>query len=385
MPSQARLEIYNPTYEKGHGYFPLFSLLPKELRLEVWRHSLQRHRIIVVKLRMKPQPRGNRGFLLDALPMVRGHQILSKLLRVNSESRETAQRFYRVRLPCDFQRGGTVKPGTLLFNPEFDIVHVRPGTYMNKFVNLICDLKTSDPRGVGILRLALDMNDLTYIHGYLSFRRVNPQKRKVFMAAISQLDEVFFMKTGEIRPNVFGRREVDVNERATFLRALPVASEVSSFDLIARDPRPIADGLDLVFVGRSDGLKMVFVWHKLLRRWARRGLEQPPRAKYHFLLSSGTYKKQKVVDRATAEDWLREEDMYWARFLGYRAISKSDYELEQAPPPKNAIGFWLFPVEALGPLPSDKEVRDAGPGIWKRKLMMDFSAHWPALGLSHLP
>ncbi|KAI0836239.1 hypothetical protein F5Y06DRAFT_274586 [Hypoxylon sp. FL0890] len=38
--------IYNSINEEEHRDFLQFSLLPKELRLHVWRHSLQRHRII---------------------------------------------------------------------------------------------------------------------------------------------------------------------------------------------------------------------------------------------------------------------------------------------------------------------------------------------------
>ncbi|KAI1411617.1 hypothetical protein F5Y13DRAFT_191233 [Hypoxylon sp. FL1857] len=400
MSSQTHLEIYNPTYEEEHGDFPQFSLLPKELRLQVWRHSLQRHRIVKIKLPIRPQHFEGDGYeefyaALSKEPLVvRGHQVLSKLLSVNSESREVALQFYRVRLSCNFKRSKTVKSETLLFNPEFDILHVRPAWHDNKFAELICKLKAADPQGVGVLRLALESKDVNGIQYQTDFRLMDSEARETFTAVIAQLEEVYFMdieNAGRVYDGV-GCGILSMMDRVEFHRSTPIASKIPSFDLVARDPRPIADDLHRVYAGTFDGRKMVFFWRKMLLAW---GIQPPPLSRYHFLVSSRRPAKQKVLDRAHAEKWLREEDENWTNVLEEMGSQKSyksrieelrsDYELERAPSKKNAIGFWLFPVEALGPLPPDEEEHDSRSDIWKGKVILDMSAHWPTIGLSYLP
>ncbi|KAK4033117.1 hypothetical protein C8A01DRAFT_19911 [Parachaetomium inaequale] len=176
-----------------------FCRLPAELRRLVWLLFLRRHRMIDVTLGLEPatverekgtpypgdlsegaKPRyythrnhlGNvvssRGYTV-AIEGDRFAAWLSPLLWVNSEARETALDFYRVRLPAPRRH-----PGRLLYlNPEYDVLYVRPCSKseflpapdipqhrdprpLAVLVDFICDIRAYDPKDQGIANLALD-------------------------------------------------------------------------------------------------------------------------------------------------------------------------------------------------------------------------------------
>lgn len=401
MPTEAHLQIYNPAYQEQLGDFPQFSLLPKELRLQIWRHALQRYRFVKVKIPIlgrhfeDVQQEQLFGGLEEELPIVRGHQILSKFLRVNSESREAALRFYRVHVPCRFKSGKSIKPGTLFFNPEFDILEIHPGWRKNIFAELVCGLKKFDPRGVGLLNLAFDPNGSSALRYQTELSDMDPLARETFLTTMSQLHEVFFLcieNAGRMYHSWTSGIHSMV-DRIEFHKSCPVASKIPSFDRVARDPRPISEDLLNVFVGTSDPRNVVFFWRKLLQSW---GIPQFHPSRYRFLVSARRPAKEKIRDRANAEEWLREEwDKCWLAGLDEVSIIKaykprikelrSAAELERISSTKNAIGFWLFPVEALGPLPPDEEEHADSSPFQQGKRVLDMSAYWPELGLSYLP
>lgn len=86
--------------------------------------------------------------------------LLSKLLRVNRESREEALMFFRVHIPCRFSatRKGRTAHGTLHINPEWDFLHISAEwPAKNTLISTLYHLKTMhDPRHVGLLNLAVD-------------------------------------------------------------------------------------------------------------------------------------------------------------------------------------------------------------------------------------
>lgn len=148
-----------------------FSRLPAELRLRIWRLSLQRNRMIEVNMYADPhnntQPRcyadrnelgkivSGRAYTLIVLGQ--GYAAtLSPLLHVNSEARSAALEFYHIQLPFP-QRGGAQK---LYLNAEYDVVYVKfeprfmrgtvrapsPDTVLIDFLH---DLRAYDPRDLG--------------------------------------------------------------------------------------------------------------------------------------------------------------------------------------------------------------------------------------------
>jgi len=76
------------------------------------------------------------------------------------------------------------------------------------------------------------------------------------------------------------------------------------------------------------------------------------------------------------------KEMYTWYPVGAEHEKFRNEDLEKAVKP--AFGFWLFPLEALGPLP--KEGTSVDWGIhFRAKRMVDMSEHWPELALVSLP
>jgi hypothetical protein len=145
MSSKPHLQIFNAsrtTYCKELN-FHHFPLLPKELRMKIWRHPLQRQRIIKVRLiaeKLFHPEQATTQETESTTPnrkveryraYVNGWQTLSKFMRANREAREAALEFYRVHLPCRLSYEETViesvpPNGILYFNPEYDFLHISP-------------------------------------------------------------------------------------------------------------------------------------------------------------------------------------------------------------------------------------------------------------------
>ena len=126
--------------------------------------------------------------------------MLSKLLRVSRESREAALRFYRVHVPCRFTLGAPgecceLVPGLFYFNPSYDFLHVQAGWLAKHTVIdvFFYDLKnTYDPRGVGLLNLALDLIDLHRSNFHETRHSdLDSRVRMAFVETLTQLHEVF--------------------------------------------------------------------------------------------------------------------------------------------------------------------------------------------------
>src|ERR1700694_431322 len=140
MSTPSHLQIFIPAYATadGESSFCLFPQLPTELRLKIWQQSLQRQRLIHVHLEGPTERTVAQAVETSSSShkreryraIVEGYQVLSKLLRVNSESREVTLEFYRVHLQCTLKRGSiyeeTKAPGILYFNPEYDFLHISP-------------------------------------------------------------------------------------------------------------------------------------------------------------------------------------------------------------------------------------------------------------------
>jgi len=220
MSSQQHLQIFTSgrTTHDEELNFPLFPLLPQEIRLMIWRHSLQRQRII--RLLLKGQTKqtatqaaestGSASKSERYCAFVHGYQVLTKLLRVNSESREAALEFYRVHLPCrltgERTEEGTTRPGTLHFNPEYDFLHISSESPVkDTLVDFLYHLKTThDPHRVGLLNLAVELRDLcgNDLHGSESLD-LDAGVRTAFVETLTQLQEVFFVSIPRAGRQIF--------------------------------------------------------------------------------------------------------------------------------------------------------------------------------------
>ncbi|KAF4450397.1 hypothetical protein FALBO_16490 [Fusarium albosuccineum] len=97
--------------------------------------------------------------------------------------------------------------------------------------------------------------------------------------------------------------------------------------------------------------------------------------------------------RPILASWLRWEDEEWKHGLqwikekgfGKKALEEAPGELEQAT--QHAVGFWLFPIEAFGPLRDVDEDPTRESRLWDHKVhtVVDLSGYKPELCLQYLP
>ncbi|KAI1371591.1 hypothetical protein F4677DRAFT_304492 [Hypoxylon crocopeplum] len=276
--SQSHLEIYNSTFDERHRDFPEFSLLPTELRLQIWRHALQHYRLIRIKIPYLADDTG----AAEELPIVQSHQMPSKILGVNSEARETAVRFYRVRIPCEFESGKTVKSGTLMLNPEFDILHIRPGWARVGFAELISRMRAVDPLQIGILNLALESQDVKDLMCCADLSRLTPTTREALKVTISQLELVFFFYDHKDARHVYERLDHDVVamiHQAELYMSCPVLLKIPFVDLEPSNLQPISENQLRVLVCTIDPRKII-TWCRLLQKWE---IPQIPMSRYRLL------------------------------------------------------------------------------------------------------
>ncbi|KAI0456405.1 hypothetical protein F5B21DRAFT_467638 [Xylaria acuta] len=415
MGSQRHLQIVNPVHRES-GSFPLFSRLPAELRLDIWQLSLRRSRLINIEL--CPQKNiqdelqdeqslyraqnnlgrviGGRHYAIAA----NGSQLLSKLLRVNSEARQAALRFYRVHLPCRFELGDRQGYGTLPFNPEFDILHIRLGRDIYDFADFLHDLRAYDPQDVGLLNLALDQDGVANLPG-IDISGLELASRAALTNTLANLREVYFLCLENAGRIYLGPRGgIHTVTGFEIHRSRPIMSTIAAFDRLAQDPR---DGmnrdLSRVFVGTFDPRLMPCRWHLLLDTWQIHHPHRNP--EYRFLVANGwgsgrmARKAKKISDRHSAAEWLQKEEERWVGGQERHAASilrrggklpvESPEELECAPRP--AIGFWLFPIEALGPIPGPESLLNPEDHSfpWESKRVVDMRQHWPELCLASMP
>ena len=432
MSSQPHLQIFTSsrTTHDEESNFPLFPLLPQEIRLKIWRHSLQRQRIIKLHLKGRTEQTvtqaaestGSASKSERYCAVVDGYQVLSKLLRVNSESREAALEFYRVRLPCRFTgratREGTTRSETLHFNPEYDFLHISPESPVSDtLVDFIYHLKTThDPHHVGLLNLAVGLNDLNANDlDKLETSDLDSRVRTAFVETLTQLHEVFFVSTPRAGRQILGYQSGIPTSETILNRSFPIMAMAPTFERLHRDPRPIAQDLRQVFAGTFDPRHMLHLWRQLLKKWG----VSPPQIEYRFYLAFRPISQEdQIYDRWSAERWLQKEDDAWRNpSEGGSAESSQDQDQEMVDKPfssfssfferknikwpvgassekfqnedlekavKPAIGFWLFPVDALGALPEEGLSEDEGFQP-RPKWILDMTEHWPELALLSLP
>ena len=410
MSSQPHLQIFHCSQatRNEQSAFPLFPRLPKELRLKIWRHTSQRRRIIHVRLNNQ---RGQTATQAGENPestsngeryftIVDGSQLVSKLLRVNRESRGEALMFYRVHIPCSFTKGAKRKEatghGTLHFNPEWDFLHISAEwPAKDTLVSFLYHLKTvHDPRHVGLLNLAVDGNGLTGNDLYgLPFSDLDCEVRSAFVETLTQLREVWFVSTPRYGRQIVGILSGLGTSETMFNRSFPIMTTAPTFERLHRDPRPIAQDLKAL-TGLAGSRGVIQLWLQLLRKW---GI-CPPGIEYRFLLAfDPTLGGDQISDSSSAKTWLQKEDDRWNGrtpddgFLknikvkwpvGAEDEKYINEDLEKAVRP--AFGFWLFPVEALGPGDGKGLLEDEGSRL-SPKTFLDMTDYWPELALSILP
>ena len=419
MPQKQHLETINQAYRaKQHSNdvsFGNFQRLPVEIRLYTWRYSLEHHRLIEVHIEpsdvIESRPGGSRrhrprqtvrkprysttnslGNLISgqpSKPIVKSYQLYSKLLRVNRESREAALRFYRIRLPCRFMAPGVtaltdqrVLDKTLYLNPEYDFIHLCSSSAALEAIDFFHDLKAYDPQKVGLLNLAISRNSLFALHMLSEIPYTLAQA--AFVETLAQLENIIWVAEGHA-----GRSIVPLEgfpgDRVRFNHSMPVKGTPPSFDILGPDPRPVGPELTFVQTPCSDPRGWHLGWRQILETWGIRPA-QPPAERVLFACKPAPVHAISSIEEADV--WLENEERSWLSCqegpsLVYHLVKR--YEKKEPPVEtpeelagavRPAIGFWLFPLHALGSL----------EGVDQRgmKRVFDFSGHWPELALSRL-
>jgi hypothetical protein len=431
MSSQPHLQIFNyiqtPCDEESK--FHRFPQLPLEIRQMIWLYSLQRERIIrlyleeFIDLPSTQEAEDATNKSARYCVSVNGYQVLSKLLRLNRESRDVALRFYRVHFPCILRRGPlsneTRRRGFLYFNPENDFLYIRaehnskPLRQMT-LPDFLYRLKIIyDPKQIGLLNLAIDASLLE--RSALLLLRISdldPAVGRAFVETLTQLHEVFIVRISRFGRQTFGtRRGLRPNRRqppdeapfncwideTKFNRSVPIVPMTPTFDRLSHDPRPIGQDLGNTNVGEWCNLFNKFlIWQRHLKNWKI----SPPHTEYRLLL--GSIPRREVYDYESAMLWLREEDYQWRKWLGVAEHSLDgddgqgkpeskpkcpapekflDEDLEKAVKP--AFGFWLFPLHLFSSL-LPREGFEPIVSLDSRT-RLNLNRNWPDLALSSLP
>jgi hypothetical protein len=402
MASTKHLQVINLSHSgvgsSGGGtdvLFPFFLLLSTELRLRIWQSSIEQHRLLEVEVDRRwnagDAPTYSTTNTHDKLisgrnytATVRGCHLHSKLLRVNSESRQAALSFYRVHIPCYFRTGefedGTERTikSTLYFNPEYDFMFLRAKhAPEHTFVEFLHDLKSYDPKHIGLLNLALDINSMTVLHSLTNISEATA--RAAFVDTLQRLQEIFWVAQSRSGRAILGPLESFQGAGIRFNHSMPLKVSTPTFQL-RQDPRAIGPDLKYVLTAYSDPRQMRVQWRQLLAKWQ---IQQAVPTKERVLFAFEVPEEQQVCDIKTANEFLIVEETKWLKTQQkwHRVVMRhagkvpveSPEELAEVVRP--AIGFWLFPVEALGDLEGD---------FSEMKKVFDMTGYWPELALSCL-
>jgi hypothetical protein len=298
-----------------------------------------------------------------------------------------ALRFYRVHIPCYFQtsEGGTPRTAksTLYVNPEYDFMFLRVDQPPeHTFVDFVHDFKAHDPKAVGLLNLALDANSMGALQCSTDIT-VAPGK-PAFLDSLQQLREIIWVAESMAGRAILGPLDNFEGAGVRFNHSMPLKASTPTFKLLRRDPRAVELDLRYVLTAGVDPRQLRVQWRQLLAKW---GIQQAQQTRERLLFASKVpHPEQQIHDMKTASKYLDAEEERWLKTQRkyHRIVEKyagkvpveGPEELAEAVRP--AIGFWLFPAEALGSLEGFPEE------LSRTKKVFDMTDHWPELALSSL-
>ena len=398
--------------------FHLFSSLPKELRLQIWEEAVPRERLIRVYLRVleemqdDPPPRYlEKNHLGKPISgpryeaMAEGNQLNSKFLRVNKESRDVALAFYRVHIPFSLRmpRTGAAEKTTLYLNPENDVLHIDADAPVKEtLIDFFWDMKAYDPKGVGLAKMAIDLEGFC-AHDLQFLKRSDLlliRQREALITALSQLKELWFVYVEPVRSRPPAMSDqvlrqltgpgcccnnvrVDGNNALTTgPDVVPITGSTSTFDRVEKDPRQATEaGLSRLYMGKTDPREIIWRWRRLLRTWGVR--HQSDQVKYRLLVGQrpvSRYKAWRVgtVDQATEYMSVKKSELNDGSLL---AAAEREHGEDACREITVAIGYWLFPVEAIGDVGESEKLSDMD---FRPCRFLDVRDHQPELLLSSI-
>lgn len=139
-------------------------------------------------------------------------------------------------------------------------------------------------------------------------------------------------------------------------------------------------------MGFGDPRDQIYRWFRLLEKWQIEYHNYS--VEYRFMI---TLDSRRVENREEAYLALWEEEKYWQRWRKTCAEEGTACEDDDQALP-SAYGFWLFPIDAFGPIPSaSQHIRKTGrvrrrdwPRVWDLFKAWDLSEHNPELCMQYL-
>ncbi|CEJ93559.1 hypothetical protein VHEMI09139 [[Torrubiella] hemipterigena] len=349
--------------------FSRFPELPLEIRLMIWKLLVNHHRLIDLTVGCSldnhaanhvyagpgtPQgPTAATPYFID----IQGWPINNPILYANRESRTLALDFYRVQLPFYPKLAKEDSPDiqakrVFYFSPEHDILHI--STYGDShsalFFSFLNEVQQHDPKRLGLLNWAADE---CFVRGFCHERDLlGTSVKDAFIGHLSRIREVFLM--------INCKRSLDSDLMAMLERrdefavelncSMPIRPSVTYFQESKPDSRAIGPDLQRLILNRNTPLE-------LFRYWAWLQQQIPCAGRVRLLLARDADPNGAPVDDArSAQELVTNEYRKWRQleFTGRTYIARR----KGGPPPlerpevpqdavRPAIGFWLFPVEAL--------------------------------------
>ncbi|KAI0160509.1 hypothetical protein GGR57DRAFT_455590 [Xylariaceae sp. FL1272] len=385
--------------------FPQFTQLPWELRNQIWTSALQRKRLVRISLK-EFQPKNltkqesSQVRYGSASLFVNGFQLLSKLLRVNSEARTATLEFYHLKLPCILVNPGgedsAARLGVLPFNPVYDCLWVEKSRRLHPLCELLQASIANDKHQIGVRSMALSINDdMELFRGLHAEDNTIPQYDSAICKNIREIHFVtevssYGAQLAKERYNDDRHRNTPAQSSRPFAHRrkisqeyAPLSSGIPSFELLAHDPRPIKDDIARLFLGHTNISGSIF---RATRRLSSHyGLDASNVSSYVLFmcrdenlgvqaphsphdapfvhrkrLSASKPKVSELVSRVTPNSHLTSD------------------EETQGEETCAVVGFWLFPLSAF------HRYNNLPHPIGSLRVW-DMSESWPQLGLFHLP
>lgn len=390
MTSQRHVEVFNPVPQPCSN-FHQFRRFPEEIRCLIWEKALSYERWIRIDLHLPrdwetlpdPRPPGEYEFSIYK------QWKISKLFRTTRESRRVALGFYRVQLPCWHRwdrRRGTPKKTTLYICPELDTLEFNDLRRFEYFAN---DVWSHDRLGVGIVNIATS----SYHTALERIWKLDGRDKDLLKEALSRIERFAVM---ERRPLVAttGRDGI----RSPSYHACPVYGSTLGFERLPFDSRLGDEHLKRISTGPQDPRPDFHEWFRTVRAL---GVQHHHKVNYQFGIcaeeGTGSQKKGPYTkDRDAAAKWFRQNEQgfqaKWQEKFGSEGMEYPPIKqqgLEHAP--QQAIGFWLFSLESIAPLPDiDTEFKRYRPCCTNYKQhfdssrVLDMTMHKPELCLSYM-
>ncbi|KAF5649090.1 uncharacterized protein FTJAE_1086 [Fusarium tjaetaba] len=373
------VSLLNQKFPNSDSIFHLFPRLPMELRLMIWELSLKGERYIKVELCTINKRTGKMRF--DPMPfkswrLAEPYGILlhhppkrSALFITSVESRTSAQRFYRVALPCIYikkspsaidsleiggqntehnpqgmalvhgwphgkylQRDRVFVPGTFALNPELDTLEIDG---VSLFANFANDVWKHDPRKVGLRHVAFLP---TYTFSASQFRNLPlyAPSKELLRQVVARLQSVTFAHYAQV-DKILYQRPTGNQGLLNYCCSLPVGRATGNFSR-QQDPRLIGhEVLENIFFDITSRPFLGQPYKEWMEMAKTLGVTTP----CVYKITYATLRNESPIGEGWERQLRKRRYPYQLQRLFEEAKGQVNGGFEIA------IGFWSFPVEAL--------------------------------------